>query len=331
MSLSSKSSTTRLKVKELTVSFKVYLARTRGFCAGVERAIGVVNRALDKYGTQKVYVLHEVVHNKHVVADLAQRGAHFVEYLEEIPEPNDKVVIFSAHGVGTKTVEAAHALGLIVIDATCPLVNRVHFKVGKASKEDKEVVIIGHDGHQEVVGTVGQYQGESSKVHVILTPEDVNKLALSSNQAIFATQTTLSIDETALTVKALKAKYPFIEGPKQDDTCFATQNRQAAVKILAQECDLVLVAGSKNSSNSKRLSEVASNMGVRSYLIDDCSSITNDMLQGATKIGVTAGASVPEYIVQDILKCLQERGGSEVILTGDEQVHRVFPLPDGLE
>lgn len=313
------------------MSFKVYLARTRGFCAGVERAIGVVNRALDKYGPQKVYVLHEVVHNKHVVSDLAARGAHFIEDLLEIPNPSDKVVIFSAHGVGTKTVAQAQALGLIVIDATCPLVNRVHFKVSKASKEDKEVVIIGHDGHQEVVGTVGQYSGESSKVHVILTPEDVNSLKLNSDRAIFATQTTLSIDETALTVKALKEKFPFIEGPKNDDTCFATQNRQAAVKILAQECDLVLVAGSKNSSNSKRLSEVASHMGVRSYLIDDCSSITDELLLGASKVGVTAGASVPEYIVQDILQCLKLKGGSEVILTGDEQVHRVFPLPDGLE
>lgn len=313
------------------MSFKIYLARTRGFCAGVERAIGVVNRALEKYGTQKVYVLHEVVHNKHVVADLASRGAHFVEQLSEIPNPEDKVVIFSAHGVGTKTVEAAKALKLIVIDATCPLVSRVHFKVARAAKEQKEVVIIGHTGHQEVVGTVGQYAGPKDKVHVILTPEDVDKLKLNSQKAIFATQTTLSIDETALTVKALKEKFTFIEGPKNDDTCFATQNRQAAVKTLAKECDLVLVAGSKNSSNSKRLSEVAASMGVRSYLIDDCGSITDEMLSGATKVGVTAGASVPEHIVQDILDCLKLRGGSEVILTGEEQVHRVFPLADGLE
>lgn len=313
------------------MSFKVYLARTRGFCAGVERAIAVVNRALEKYGTQKVYVLHEVVHNKHVVADLASRGAHFVEHLSQIPNPEDKVVIFSAHGVGTKTVEAANALKLIVIDATCPLVNRVHYKVSRAAKEQKEVVIIGHTGHQEVVGTVGQYDGPEDKVHVILTPQDVEKLDLVSNNAIFATQTTLSIDETALTVKALKEKFSFIEGPKNDDTCFATQNRQAAVKTLAQECDLVIVAGSKNSSNSKRLSEVALSMGVRSYLIDDCSGISDEMLAGATKVGVTAGASVPEYIVQDILKVLAQKGGSEVILTGDEQIHRVFPLPDGLD
>lgn len=314
------------------MTFTIKLARTRGFCAGVERAIAVVNKALEKYGKEKVYVLHEVVHNKHVVADLAKRGAHFVEQLSEIPNPQDKVVIFSAHGVGVKTVEKANAMAEIVIDATCPLVNRVHFKVSKASDEQKEVVIIGHDGHQEVLGTVGQYLGPDEKVHVILTPEDVEKLKLTSDKAMFATQTTLSIDETAQTVKALKEKFPFIEGPKTDDTCFATQHRQSAVKTLAQECDLVLVAGSANSSNSKRLSEVAISMGVRSYLIDDCSSISADMLKGAQNVGVTAGASVPEGIVQSILNCLIARGGNpDVVMVGEEQRHRVFPLPDGLE
>ena len=314
------------------MSFKLYLARTRGFCAGVERAIAVVNRALEKYGTQKVYVLHEVVHNKHVVADLASRGAHFVERLDEIPEPENKVVIFSAHGVGTKTFEAAESMAETVIDATCPLVSRVHFKVARAASEGKEVVIIGHDGHQEVAGTVGQYSGPESKVHVILTPEDVANLSLTTDRALFATQTTLSIDETALTVNALKARFPFIEGPRRDDTCFATQNRQAAVKVLAEQCDLVIVAGSKNSSNSKRLSEVAKGVGARSFLIDDCSDITDEMLAGAERVGVTAGASVPEHIVQDIIAFLKERGGSdEVIMTGDEQIHRVFPMPEGLD
>lgn len=313
------------------MSFKILLARTRGFCAGVERAINVVNKALEKYGTQKVYVLHEVVHNKHVVADLASRGAHFVDHLSEIPNPEDKVVIFSAHGVGIKTVNAAEALKLVVIDATCPLVNRVHFKVAKAAEQDKEVIIIGHDGHQEVLGTVGQYQGDDSKVHVILTPDDVSKLKLSSDKAVFATQTTLSIDETALTVTALKEKFPFIEGPKRDDTCFATQHRQAAVKTLAEKCDLVFVAGSENSSNSKRLSEVALSMGVRSFLIDDCSNITDEMIAGATRIGITAGASVPEHIVTEIISFLKSKGGEdEVELVGDEQIHRVFPLPDGI-
>ncbi len=314
------------------MSFKLYLARTRGFCAGVERAIAVVNRALEKYGTQKVYVLHEVVHNKHVVADLASRGAHFVERLDEIPEPENKVVIFSAHGVGTKTFEAAESMAETVIDATCPLVSRVHFKVARAAREGKEVVIIGHDGHQEVAGTVGQYSGPESKVHVILTPEDVANLSLTTDRALFATQTTLSIDETALTVNALKARFPFIEGPRRDDTCFATQNRQAAVKVLAEQCDLVIVAGSKNSSNSKRLSEVAKGVGARSFLIDDCFDITDEMLAGVERVGVTAGASVPEHIVQDIIAFLKERGGSdEVIMTGDEQIHRVFPMPEGLD
>lgn len=314
------------------MSFKVLLANTRGVCAGVERAIAVVNRALEKYrGIKDVYVLHEVVHNKHVVADLASRGAHFVESLKEIPEPENKVVIFSAHGVGIKTVEAAEALKLTIIDATCPLVNRVHFKVNKASKEDKEVVIIGHDGHQEVVGTIGQYLGSADKVHVILTPEDVAKLELKSENAIFATQTTLSVDETAVTVAALRDKFSFIQGPKQDDTCFATQHRQAAVKDLASKCDVVLVAGSKNSSNSKRLSEVAALEGSRSYLIDDYTCITDDMLEGAKVIGVTAGASAPEYIVQDIVKFLKEKGAESVEGTGPEETHRVFPFPDGLD
>lgn len=314
------------------MSFKVLLANTRGVCAGVERAIAVVNRALEKYRDVKdVYVLHEVVHNKHVVADLASRGAHFVETLAEIPEPENKVVIFSAHGVGVKTVDAAKALKLTIIDATCPLVNRVHYKVGRASQENKEVVIIGHDGHQEVVGTIGQYLGPADKVHVILTPEDVNKLQLKTDKAMFATQTTLSVEETAHTVKALREKYSFIDGPKQDDTCFATQHRQAAVRDLASKCDVVLVAGSKNSSNSKRLSEVAAIEGARSFLVDDYTCITDDMLQDAKVVGVTAGASAPEYIVQDIIKFLEKKGATSVEGTGPEEAHRVFPMPAGLE
>lgn len=312
------------------MGFKVYLANTRGMCAGVERAIAVVNKALIKYGAGKVYVLHEVVHNKHVVEGLRQKGAFFVDSLQEIPAPHDKVVIFSAHGVGVATVEAAQALGLTIIDATCPLVSKVHNKVAKASAENKEVVIIGHDGHQEVLGTVGQYVGDSSKVHVILTAEDVTSLELTG-PTVFATQTTLSIDETLKTVNALKTKFPEIEGPRRDDTCFATQHRQAAVKELARLCDVVLVAGSQNSSNSRRLSEVAEKEGVKSFLIDDSSAITEDMLQGASAVGLTAGASVPEEIVLDILEYLQKVGASEVIPTGPSQVNRSFKLPEGLE
>ncbi len=315
------------------MAFKILLANTRGFCAGVERAIGVVQRALEKFGAERVYVLHEVVHNKHVVADLVSKGAHLVEELSEIPEPSTKVVIFSAHGVGLDTIEQAQKLGLTVIDATCPLVKRIHTKVVKAAQNNMEVVIIGHDGHREVLGTLGQYAGPKDKVHVILTPEDVANLSLplGAHQAMFATQTTLSIDETAKTVAALKAKFPLIEGPKNDDTCYATQHRQAAVKLLAQECQLVLIAGSQNSSNSRRLSEVAQQYGATSYLIDDASAITDDMLQGVTAVGVSAGASVPEYIVQDILTTLKNKGATQIEPVGEIQRHITFAWPQGLE
>lgn len=312
------------------MSFKILLAETRGFCAGVERAIAVVNKALEHFGAQKVYVLHEVVHNKHVVAELAAKGVHFVESLEEIPEPQDKVLIFSAHGVGLETKKRAQELQLYVIDAICPLVDRIHHKVAKAAAEHKEVVIIGHKGHQEVLGTIGQYTGPDSNVHVILHERDVDQLQLNTEHAVFATQTTLSIDETARTVAALKAKYPFIEGPKHDDTCFATQNRQAAVKLLAHESDLVLVAGSANSSNSRRLSEVASNEGTPAYLIDDYTGITDEMLEGAKNIGITAGASVPEQIVTGIVEYLQGKGVSSIESVGPASKRRSFPLPESI-
>lgn len=315
------------------MAFKILLANTRGFCAGVERAIGVVQRALEKFGAERVYVLHEVVHNKHVVADLVAKGAHLVEELSEIPEPSSKVVIFSAHGVGLETIAQAQALGLTIIDATCPLVKRIHHKVVRAANAQMDVVIIGHDGHREVLGTVGQYEGPKDKIHVILTPEDVANLTLPTgeHQAMFATQTTLSIDETAKTVAALKTKFPLIEGPKSDDTCYATQNRQAAVKLLAQHCELVLIAGSQNSSNSRRLSEVAAQYGTTSYLIDDASALTDDMLKHVTTVGVSAGASVPEYIVQDILTALQARGATSIEPIGDIQRHITFAWPEGLD
>ena len=315
------------------MAFKILLANTRGFCAGVERAIGVVQRALEKFGAERVYVLHEVVHNKHVVADLVAKGAHLVEELSEIPEPSSKIVIFSAHGVGLETIAQAQALGLTIIDATCPLVKRIHHKVVRAANAQMDVVIIGHDGHREVLGTVGQYEGPKDKIHVILTPEDVANLTLPTgeHQAMFATQTTLSIDETAKTVAALKTKFPLIEGPKSDDTCYATQNRQAAVKLLAQHCELVLIAGSQNSSNSRRLSEVAAQYGTTSYLIDDASALTDDMLKHVTTVGVSAGASVPEYIVQDILTALQARGATSIEPIGDIQRHITFAWPEGLD
>lgn len=307
----------------------IFLARTRGMCAGVARAIAVVERALDKFGAKRVYVLHEVVHNRHVVEDLRGRGAKFVESLSEIPEGS--VVIFSAHGVGLETVKEANARGFTVIDATCPLVARIHRKMNAAGEAGKAAVVIGHAGHQEVTGTIGQYTGSPSLVHVVLTPQDVEQLSINEKNIIFATQTTLSVDETAATVAALKVKFPQIEGPRRDDTCYATQLRQRAIKELSALCDVILVAGSPNSSNSNRLREVAESGGKKAYLIDDASYIDLKWLEGAEKIGLSAGASAPEYVVDGIIAFLKEHGVTELKLVGEENRHAVFPLPKGLE
>lgn len=311
------------------MAFEVLLANTRGMCAGVERAIKTVNLALNKFGTERVYVLHEVVHNFHVVSDLKAKGAHFVESLDEVPPGS--VLIFSAHGVGVNIVKKAEALGFTIIDATCPLVKRIHFKMNKAATEGKDAVVIGHQGHQEVVGTIGQYTGDPAKVHVILTPEDVNTLNLISDKAIFATQTTLSVDETAKTVQALKERFPFIEGPVKDDTCFATQHRQSAIKALAACCDLILVAGSANSSNSNRLREVAEKAGCRAYLVEDSTKIDLNWLKDAQHIGISAGASVPEYVVDDLLHFLKDHGMTQLKHVGEQGLVRPFALPKGLD
>lgn len=310
------------------MGFKILLANTRGMCAGVQRAIEVVEKSLDKYGAGNVYVLHEVVHNKHVVNSLIQKGATFVNSLDEIPE--NKLVIFSAHGVGISTIDKANEKGFEVIDATCPLVKRVHFKMNKAGLDKVEAVVIGHKGHQEVIGTIGQYKGDPNKVHLVSDISDVQRLNIKAQDIIFATQTTLSIDETAKTVNALKQKYPQIKGPKTDDTCFATQHRQGAVKQLAPLCDMVIVAGSKSSSNSNRLAEVARDLGVRSYLVDDYTDIDVAWLEGVKNVGLTAGASVPEYIVEQIIDFLKEHGANEVEGVGEMDIHRKFPLPEGL-
>ncbi len=309
--------------------FKVYLANTRGMCAGVERAIKTVNLALDKYGPERVYVLHEVVHNHHVVSDLQRKGAHFVENLDEVPAGS--VLIFSAHGVGLATVQQAQERGFTIIDATCPLVKRIHYKLNKAGAQGKDAVVIGHQGHQEVGGTIGQYTGDLSHVHVILTPEDVERLELKSAQAVFATQTTLSVDETAKTVAALKARFPFIEGPLRDDTCFATQHRQSAIKELAAVCDLILVAGSANSSNSNRLREVAEKAGCRAYLVEDSSKIDPAWLKNVQAVGVSAGASVPEYVVEDLMAYLKSHGMTSQEGIGEQGTTKSFALPAGLE
>ena len=308
------------------MAFKILLARERGMCAGVERAIRTVEEALKVYGPGKIWVLHEIVHNRHVVEDLRSQGVRFADSLDEVPD--GAVLIFSAHGVSLEVEEAARSRDLNVIDATCPVVSAIHRKLNRAGAQGLEAVVIGHQGHQEVIGTVGQYQGFSDKVHVILKPEDVDELSLGAGGKIFVTQTTLSVDETGETVKALRAKYPDIEGPRKDNTCRATQLRQDAVKELASQCDLVIIAGSKNSSNSRRLMEVAQNGGVKSVLIDDESEIDVKWLEGVKAVGVSAGASAPEYVVQGILKKLCECGGLEVIETGRKDSERKFPVPE---
>ncbi len=307
------------------MSFKILLASARGMCAGVYRAINTVERALDKYGKERVYVLHEVVHNAHVVADLRTLGAHFVEDLKDVPA--NSVLIFSAHGVSVETEEQARALGFTIIDATCPVVTGIHRKMNLASKRGQEAVVIGHPGHQEVIGTIGQYLGDKAKVHVILSVEDVEKLAIDGDNAFFATQTTLSVDETRRTVAALKAKYPNIQGPRSDDTCNATQERQNAVRELAQMCDLVIIAGSANSSNSNRLREVAESEHTKAYLIDDSTQFDEKWLEGVERVGLTAGASAPEYVIDDIVAYLKAHGASSCETVGAQAHDRVFPLP----
>ena len=311
------------------MSFEVLLAKSRGMCAGVDRAIRAVTLALDLYKDKKVYVLHEVVHNKHVVDDLRSAGAHFVETLEEVA-PNS-VLIFSAHGVGIETEKKAHDLGFTVIDATCPVVSAIHKKMNKAGTLNQEAIVIGHKGHQEVLGTVGQYTGSKDKLHAILTVDDVKDLEIDGDNAFFATQTTLSVDETRQTVEALKQKYPNIKGPKSDDTCRATQVRQNAVAQLAKECDLVLIAGSKNSSNSNRLKEVAVVNGSHAYLIDDSTQIDLSWFENVNKVGLSAGASAPEYVVTEIVEFLEQHGASSVSEFGFELKEKSFSLPKELE
>lgn len=309
------------------MSFTVNLANTRGMCSGVDRAIRVVNIILEKHKNEKVYVYHEVVHNKHVVSDLAKKGAIFVEHLSDIP--NNSVVIFSAHGVGLSTIEKAKSKNLTVIDATCPLVKRIHRKMNQAAQLGQEAIVIGHKGHQEVIGTVGQYDGDKSLVHVVLTEDDVKNLEVKTDNLTFATQTTLSVDETVKTVTALKKRFPNIDGPKTDDTCFATQLRQNAIKELSAVSDIIIVAGSANSSNSNRLREVAESCGIKAYLVDDASNIELAWLENVKSVGVSAGASVPEYVVEEILAFLKENGATDINLVGKEDPARAFPLPEG--
>ena len=304
---------------------ELLLAQPRGFCAGVDRAIEIVERALALHGAP-IYVRHEIVHNKHVVADLRAKGAVFVERLEEVPE--GAVLIFSAHGVSRAVRTDAESRGLKVFDATCPLVTKVHVEVAKMRREGREVIMIGHAGHPEVEGTMGQ---ADAGIHLVETVDDVARLQVADpSQLALVTQTTLSVDDCAEIVSALRTRFPGIAEPKKQDICYATQNRQDAVKFMAPQCDLVLVIGSRTSSNSNRLREVAEKLGVPARLIDSADDLDPAWLEGKTRVGVTAGASAPELLVQQLVERLRAMGIRSVRKLDGVEESMQFPLPRGL-
>jgi len=305
---------------------EILLANPRGFCAGVERAIEIVERALQRFGAP-IYVRHEVVHNKFVVDDLRDKGAIFVEELDEVPAGN--TVIFSAHGVSQAVREEAERRGLRVFDATCPLVTKVHIEVARMREQGRELVMIGHKGHPEVEGTMGQVQ---DGIHLVETPADVAALQVADpDKLAYVTQTTLWVDDAAAIVTALRERFPNIVGPKKDDICYATQNRQDAVKLMTPYADVVFVVGSKNSSNSNRLREVAALRGVPAYLVDNAAGIDPAWVHGKRRIGVTAGASAPEVLVADVIERLQELTGSAVRNLDGVPEKVTFPLPKELQ
>lgn len=306
---------------------QVLLANPRGFCAGVDRAIDIVERALEIFGAP-IYVRHEVVHNKFVVEALRAKGARFVDTLDAVPDGH--TVIFSAHGVPKAVRAQAAQRGLRVFDATCPLVTKVHLEVARHLREGYEIIMIGHAGHPEVEGTLGQYEGQG-RMHLVETVEDVAQLSVPPSTALaFVTQTTLSVDDAAAIIAALKERFPNIAGPRKDDICYATQNRQDAVKDLTARCDLILVVGSRTSSNSNRLWELAQRAGLDSYLIDNAGEIHPEWLQGKKTIGVTAGASAPEILVREVIERLGVLGATEVTEMGGVQENVVFSLPKEL-
>jgi 4-hydroxy-3-methylbut-2-enyl diphosphate reductase len=309
---------------------KILLANPRGFCAGVDRAIEIVERALDAFGAP-IYVRHEVVHNRFVVQSLRDRGAVFVDELSEIPDGG--TVIFSAHGVSQQVREEADQRQLSVFDATCPLVTKVHLAVARYCRAGQEVVLIGHKGHPEVEGTMGQYRcpPQQGGIYLVETPQDVDALEIHNpDKLAFVTQTTLSMHDTAKVIEALQERFPAIKGPRKDDICYATQNRQDAVTRLAAVCDLVLVVGSPNSSNSNRLKEIAEKYGRSAHLIDGPQDIQRDWLQGVERIGVTAGASAPEVLVESVIKQLKDWGAGSVEEDSGEPETVVFALPKNL-
>lgn len=304
---------------------EIILANPRGFCAGVDRAISIVDRALDLFGAP-IYVRHEVVHNKFVVDGLKDRGAIFVDELDEVPD--DNTVIFSAHGVSKAVRNEAKNRGLKVFDATCPLVTKVHMEVSRTSRKNIECILIGHAGHPEVEGTMGQYESEIGGIYLVESACDVVKLKVKdSTQLYYCSQTTLSIDDTAEVIDALREKFPLIKGPRKDDICYATQNRQDAVRTISAQVDLLLVVGAKNSSNSNRLRELSEKLGTSSYLIDTFADIQPQWLENVDKIGVTAGASAPAILIKQVISALKSYGGQEVIEYPGREENTVFAVP----
>ncbi|KAF1037524.1 MAG: 4-hydroxy-3-methylbut-2-enyl diphosphate reductase [Burkholderia lata] len=319
------STTDTLSGQTVAADAEILLAQPRGFCAGVDRAIEIVERAIAMHGAP-IYVRHEIVHNKYVVEDLKKKGAIFVEELEEVPAGN--TVIFSAHGVSKAVRDEADVRGLRIYDATCPLVTKVHVEVAKMRQDGVDIVMIGHKGHPEVEGTMGQVE---RGMHLVESVEDVQKLELADPERIaLVTQTTLSVDDAAEIIGALKAKYPKIREPKKQDICYATQNRQDAVKFMAPQCDVVIVVGSPNSSNSSRLREVAEKRGVDAYMVDAPDQIDPAWVTGKRRIGVTAGASAPEVLAQAVIARLRELGVRNVRALDGIEENVSFPLPRGL-
>ena len=308
---------------------KIKLANPRGFCAGVDRAIEIVERALEQFGAP-IYVRHEVVHNRFVVDSLREKGAVFVEELDEVPDQS--TVIFSAHGVSKAVRGEADRRKLTVFDATCPLVTKVHIEVVRNCKHGIDTILIGHKGHPEVVGTMGQCTDEhSGKIFLVESPEDVDKVVVGNpNEISFVTQTTLSVDDTKEIIERLQSRFPSIQSPKRDDICYATQNRQDAVKKLVHDCDLLLVIGSVTSSNSNRLREIAEKNGIESYLIDDADQISNSWLDGKTNIGVTAGASAPEILVKQVVEKLSSTTNAIVSEIDGVEENITFAVPKEL-
>jgi 4-hydroxy-3-methylbut-2-enyl diphosphate reductase len=307
---------------------EILLTEPRGFCAGVERAIGIVNRAIEMFD-EEIYVKHEVVHNKNVIEELTKKGVMFIESLTEVPDKS--ILIYSAHGVSKEVTDIAQKKNLTIFDATCPLVTKVHFEIHKYARENIDVILIGHNGHPEVEGTMGQYKSKAGKIYLVEGKDDVEALEIINTKISYVTQTTLSVDDTQDIVDALKEKYPHIQGPKKSDICYATQNRQEAVKKILDLCDSLVVVGSQNSSNSQRLKEIAVQYGKDAYLIDHESQLDIDKLSKSKVIGITAGASAPEHTVQALIRFLINNGAkmsNEEIAFKEEAV--IFSLPKSL-